>query len=302
VDCVLRKHEKSLRALYETYSFGEGGIVAKGELRSTKLLSVQDFLDLCKHFDLFDEFLAQRDGLLIFSWSRMRVANESALRSRVQLMHLTFEDFLEALVRLAAAKALPTDAEVKHAGCKDGGSFLLKLKADPDAFKEFQLQWSKTGPLPDRHLEMRQPIWRAVDHLLHFMVRAVERTAASKGGKDLVVTKVEAKKFRAQAGRAHLADEEVHPDISDGGGPSLRPATPELEEAVIFGEPDMEELARGRACSETAARGSTAQAHEERGCCSSGDADTAYKELVVPLVVTKPGERRDVLIQPATVR
>ena len=37
---MLRKHEKSLRALYETYAYGEGGIIPKGSLLSTKLLSV----------------------------------------------------------------------------------------------------------------------------------------------------------------------------------------------------------------------------------------------------------------------
>ena len=51
--------------------------------------------------------------------------------SYAQLMHLTFEDFLEMLVRLASAKAMPTDEELQQAGARDGGAFLLEFRQSP---------------------------------------------------------------------------------------------------------------------------------------------------------------------------
>ena len=43
----------------------------------------------------------------------MRVVNEASGGARLRVTHLLFEDFLEAIVRVALAKALPTDAEIE---------------------------------------------------------------------------------------------------------------------------------------------------------------------------------------------
>lgn len=39
----------------------------------------------------------------------------------MQLRHLRFEDFLEAIVRVALACSLPTDYELEEAGAADAG-------------------------------------------------------------------------------------------------------------------------------------------------------------------------------------
>lgn len=48
---------------------------------------------------------------------------------RLRETHLSFEDFLEALCRLALIKALPSDYECRFHGCADAGDFLLRLSA-----------------------------------------------------------------------------------------------------------------------------------------------------------------------------
>ena len=52
----------------------------------------------------------------IFLWSRMRACPDHSDHSEIKLRHLTFEDFMEALVRLAAIMAFPTDQEVEETG------------------------------------------------------------------------------------------------------------------------------------------------------------------------------------------
>ena len=85
------------------------------------------------------------------------------------MRHLTFEDFLEAVVRLASMVALPTDGTLDLASratgaTVDAGEFMLRLEANaPRAWDGFvaenRQQWSG---------EPRQPIWRAVDHLIAY--------------------------------------------------------------------------------------------------------------------------------------
>jgi len=197
VDAVLRKHEKTLRAIYEVYSFGDGHM---GEAcGSSKHMAYDDFMRMCGDFDAFDAKLPQRDGALIFTWSRMRVANESTPKSRVKLLHLTFEDFLEAIMRLASAKAMPTDGEIAECGHLDGGTFMLALAEQPKEYAAFLDVYTPVGPLASRWRQQRQPIWRAADHLLAHWVRIVEASVkCDKGG---FVDKAEAKKFRGQGGK-----------------------------------------------------------------------------------------------------
>lgn len=80
---MFKKHEKSLRALYEVYSY-TADLNAAANLQSAKLLGFDDFSNLMHDFDMYDEYLPQREGAQIFAWSRMRVANESSGRTRIQ--------------------------------------------------------------------------------------------------------------------------------------------------------------------------------------------------------------------------
>ena len=62
------------------------------------------------HTELIDGEFTTREATLAFMWSRLRVANESDPRERRRMTNLRFEDFCEALVRIATMKCVPTDA------------------------------------------------------------------------------------------------------------------------------------------------------------------------------------------------
>jgi len=46
-------------------------------------------------------------------------------------MYGCVQDFYEALVHVSAMKAMPTDEQLKEAGAKDAGVFLMALKEKP---------------------------------------------------------------------------------------------------------------------------------------------------------------------------
>merc|ERR1711965_576189 len=64
---------------------------------------------------------------MTFKWSIIRTASDYSAASISKVRNMMFEDFLEALVRVASVIALPTDVEVKQAGAEDAGEFLIEL-------------------------------------------------------------------------------------------------------------------------------------------------------------------------------
>ncbi|KAL3907462.1 MAG: hypothetical protein SGPRY_010160 [Prymnesium sp.] len=85
-----------------------------------------------------------REMMLCFVWSRMRVFDMS---NKAAINQLHFEDFLEALVRVAATKTLPTDEHLFEAGFDDAGEFFLTLSADPkltDELAEYVAEFAHT--------------------------------------------------------------------------------------------------------------------------------------------------------------
>lgn len=89
------------------------------------------------------------------------------MRERIE--NLTFWDFLEAIVRVAQQKAMPTDEEVEEYGYADGGEFLLRLKDDdPGAYRDFielneRQWWERT----------RQPIDKKISIMLTLVMRTL---------------------------------------------------------------------------------------------------------------------------------
>ena len=70
---------------------------------------------------------------LAFVFSRLRCVDELAERGKRRMHNLSFEDFLEALVRFAYRKALPTGAEMQERGSAHAGEFLADLADEPEA-------------------------------------------------------------------------------------------------------------------------------------------------------------------------
>ena len=75
--------------------------------------------------------------------------------------HLEFADWLEALLRLAATIALPTDEELRAAGADDAAGFLSRLA--PKAYRAFLEAHRQRG---EHERTQRQPVWRCMHHLM----------------------------------------------------------------------------------------------------------------------------------------
>ena len=209
VDKVLRKWEGSLRTLYTIYAGGDGRIARDDEVISSKLLDYPEFLKLCKDLRLIDSDFSSREATIVFIWSRMAVVAEDDKKGRIKLCHLSFEDFLEAIVRMATMKSMPFDDEIEASGSADGGQYLLELQEHPTLHKMF---------LDSHHQEWDdpplQPIHRSVDHLASLIVRTVDE--ATKGRTDGVISKEEARLFHASGGSKRSS-----PSMSSSkGGPS----------------------------------------------------------------------------------
>ena len=73
--------------------------------------------------------LTDREAVMCFVWSRMAVADATSLRGVIKDSSLKFEDWLEAIARLACLKALPTCQEIRDAGsCTTTGEYMDMLQ------------------------------------------------------------------------------------------------------------------------------------------------------------------------------
>jgi len=94
--------------------------------------------------------------------------------------NLAFEDFLEAFVRVATLKALPTDAMVEAAGCADAGELVLSMQGGAvdgqgHAYRAFVAANVRRWDTALKPGELGQPVARCVEHLACLMVRTVKR-------------------------------------------------------------------------------------------------------------------------------
>ena len=138
--------------------------------------------------------MSERDATRCFSWSRMCVADVSTELGRARDVGLPFEGFLEALVRVACLKALPTDDEVAASGFANACEYLEHLKTnEPDAYNslldERSAEW---GDTPD------QPTDRCVYHLLSIVITNIEGN--SEGTDDLSLTPAEISSWMKRVG------------------------------------------------------------------------------------------------------
>ena len=59
-----------------------------------------------------------------------QVIDEDNQKDRERIENLTFWGFLEAIIRVAKCKAIPTKEEVAQSGANDGADFLLTMRRD----------------------------------------------------------------------------------------------------------------------------------------------------------------------------
>eukprot|EP00962_Isochrysis_galbana_P030622 scaffold9933_cov125-Isochrysis_galbana.AAC.4 len=180
VSAALSRHEGSLRALFSAYAGAEDSDSASsvGSLGSTELLSHEELQRLCADLAVFTPTFTRREATLAFVWSRMRYVDEMDDASRTKMVHLSFEDFLEFVTRLAAVAPLPTDDEIRQGGFEDAGQLILDLRfGDPRAYDAFIRSRAGRWDEPPT-----QPMERCVEHLLFVLIRTVEASAGNANG------------------------------------------------------------------------------------------------------------------------
>ena len=73
-------------------------------------MSLSEFDLLLAHTRIYDAEFTRREAARAFTRARMRVTDE--LKHRNKLIQLSFVDFLEALLRVACVKRMPTDEQM----------------------------------------------------------------------------------------------------------------------------------------------------------------------------------------------
>ena len=177
-DRVVKEHRKTLRNLYEVYSAqGNGGINNETALADRSKMSLGEWLTFVQHIGLIElGMVSWRAAMQSFASSRIRAATSWSNAQEIRVRHLMYEDFVEAIVRLAGIIALPTVEEIDTSGAADAGDFMLALYGDaPEAFRQFVA--SRTIVHGERNTTQR--IHRCVGHLLALIRRVVWANAVS---------------------------------------------------------------------------------------------------------------------------
>jgi len=184
--------------------------------------------------------LSLRRVNLIFGQSRMLVISESSTKRSSQLTQLSFEGFLEAMVRLALIKALPSDKEMRRHGFQYPGElFGAQLDLGHVSFEIWlgQLQAKQRRGSGD-------PIWRRLDILILLIVNimqfGVEKTEGGaalllRGSPDEMLSLEEVRRYYRQP-TPHVFESGGGSKPADGG---VEPAA-EPERAKSFRIPSRE--------------------------------------------------------------
>ena len=130
VDIVLRKHEKTLVAIYRNYSMRNPLMPQK-----KAKFGIEEWLALLKESKVISEDLTRREAILAFVWSRMRVPD--ALTNRFTVETLTQTDFYEAVCRIADFMSVTPIEDLEEIGVSSLTEFYEKIReSDDDEFQE----------------------------------------------------------------------------------------------------------------------------------------------------------------------
>lgn len=211
VCAVIKHHNTTLKSIFTVYASGatvDGQTAKTGA--SGGLMGLDEWMDLMGDLGFVKE-LTPRKAYLVFAQSRMIVVDETGLmvkngatvkNSRSQLTQLSYEGFLEAIVRVALIKGLPSDKEMRRQGFQYPGElFGAKLDLGLVAFNE----WIEYCRLKNRRGH-GDPIWRRLDMLLLLIVNVmqfgVEKTEGGaalllRGSPDEMLSFEEVKRYAA---------------------------------------------------------------------------------------------------------
>lgn len=184
MDVVLRKHELTLQSLFEVYAAATG--VGKDYTERDDLMNYEEFAYIWDDLG-FTRELTERRLSTIFALSRMLVIDEHAATSAKipMLQRLPFEGFLEAMVRLADVKALPTVAEIESKGFVFPGEYLKSLRIEGG--DETYRAWI-AGAKKLHQNGQHDSLWQRLDTLILIIVFIVQSgVEASPGGADVLL-------------------------------------------------------------------------------------------------------------------
>jgi len=125
-----------------------------------------------------------RSITLCFQYSIMAVADGNSEEGRLKEQHLTFESFLEAIVRLATRLPLPTDAQLAASGHSRAGPFVAALDLNQEELKALAAQQAcEWGDAPNTAVAGSMPtrIGHLVDVIVH-RIRQPSGQTAPVGG------------------------------------------------------------------------------------------------------------------------
>ena len=184
VDQVLKKYEASLRNIFE-------GIADTPSSKIGALVTYKTWLALITKLELLNDDVSEREVSLAFICSRMCIANPFSARGHYTTTGLPFEGFLEALVRTACLKALPTDEEITAAGFTDAAAYMRwYCVEDEDGYMEMLatrgVQWGDDPP---------QPTDRCVEHVMSIIIRHIESATTMDKDSNLALSAKEVRKW-----------------------------------------------------------------------------------------------------------
>jgi len=181
---VFQFHEASLRQIFSAIARC-GGV----KNSSAETMDLKEWMASLHAMEIVGADLTDREAVLCFVWSRMAVADATSLRGVIKDSSLKFEDWLEAIARLACLKALPTCQEIRDAGCTTTGQYMDMLhEQDETAYcellkgKERKTEW---GGVPTH-----QPFFHTLSHMIELMICRIEKKLGVTGG-DMQISETE---------------------------------------------------------------------------------------------------------------
>lgn len=170
IDSVMKAARPTMHAAFKVYA-AAAGRSNEGNMVDAGRMSLGEFLTFVHHVGLIElGMVTMHAAMQAFSWSRIRAAKNLSAAEEIRWRTLTYEDFIEAIIRLSSIIALPTLAEVEAAEAADAGEFMLALyRGAPDAYRQFVALRSRQW-----HQPLTQRIHRSFSHLLSLMRRVIQ--------------------------------------------------------------------------------------------------------------------------------
>eukprot|EP00966_Prymnesium_polylepis_P006756 155706-Prymnesium_polylepis.1 len=173
VEDVLVKHQPTLRALFDHYAALNADL--SDVLQSKRLVSIGEWLTFVDDLGLIaNGQVSELRAKMLSMCSRIRGSADHTAKALRKLRNLSFEDFLEAIIRLSLQLVFPNDEEIEEGGASDAGQYLIALENAgmlTDFITERQQPWGKPPA---------QRVWRCLEHLMCYVARVVESDTTRK--------------------------------------------------------------------------------------------------------------------------